>query len=352
MAKGLRVPTFVTILCLTIASVVVFGPAATKAVGSLVGQVRCTLSTACDGGKNASTGPGVQGDSAKGNGVVGGTTFVATSMAHTEGVRGIDNSTTGAGNVGVEGISSLAPGISGFENTGAFSAVQGVDLSTTAAGAGVGGFDNNVTGTNLTTGTGVFGLGGVGGAFVGQDSMAHALELDQMSTGFLLRAFTIAGTTTTEETSLDSMGNFVTKGSVTAHGTPHFVSRTSGGADVVAYGARQTEPTMEDFGEARLTNGQGFVRMDAAFAAAIDRSSNYLVFITPKGDSRGLYVSQQSSGGFVVRENQNGHSTLLFDYRIVAKPFDSNERRMPLVSQREALTDTGHVRFIRPYSHD
>lgn len=352
MVRHLRPPTFITLLCLSVAFVVIFGAVASKAIGPLVGQVSCTLTTACDGGKNSSTGPGAQGDSAKGNGVVGNTTFVASATTHTEGVRGEDKSTSGTGNIGVEGVSPLAPGAAGFEITGAFSATQGLDESTTAPGAGVGGFDANVTGKNTVTGTGVFGDGGVGVAAVGESSMAHALELDVTHGGFLLRAFNIGATTTTEETSLDSLGNLITKGSVTAHGTPKFVSKTSAGPEVVAYGSRQTEPTMEDFGEARLIGGQAFVRMDPAFASAIDRSTNYLVFVTPKGDSRGLYISQQSAAGFTVRENQGGHSTLAFDYRIVAKPFDSNAARLPVAAQAELLNETGHVHMIQPYMHN
>lgn len=352
MVKRLRAPTLLTLLCFVVAFVATVGAVASSATsGPLVGQTLCSLATTCDGGKNSSTGPGVQGDSAKGFGTVGNTTFVASAATHTEGVRGEDKSTTGTGNIGVEGVSPKAPGVAGFELTGAFSAVQGFDESTTAVGAGVGGFDANVTGTSATTGTGVFGDGGVGGAFVGESSAAHALELDVTHAGHLLRAFSISGTTVTEETSLDSSGNFVTKGSVTAHGTPTFVSKTWTGPEVVAYGSRQTVPTMEDLGEGRLVNGQGFVRIDPAFASAIDRSASYLVFITPKGDSRGLYVTQQSAAGFVVRENQGGHSTLAFDYRIVAKPFDSNAGRLPLVTQRESLSDTAHSSFIRPYTH-
>jgi hypothetical protein len=92
--------------------------------------------------------------------------------------------------------------------------------------------------------------------------------------------------------------------------------------------------------------------MDPAFSSAIDRLANYLVFITPKGDSRGLYVSHQSAAGFTVRENQGGHSTLAFDYRIVAKPFDSNQPRLPLATQGELLTETRHVHMPQTYVHN
>jgi hypothetical protein len=43
-----------------------------------------------------------------------------------------------------------------------------------------------------------------------------------------------------------------------------------------------------------------------------------------------LWASRRHSSAFAVRESQGGHSTLTFDYRIVAKPCDTNAARLPL----------------------
>jgi len=350
MPKRSRIPKFFILLSLAVVFVLMVGAFASGAtnLSALFGQVSCTSAAACDGGINASTGPGVQGDSAKGLGVVGNTTFKASATANRAGVFGLDKSTAGTGNFGVEGSSPALVGAAGFTAGGNFGAVQGFAASTTAAGAGVTAFSANFTGPSATTGTGLFADGGVGVTAVGESSMAHALELDVTHSGSLLRGFSLSGTTATEEIQIDAAGNEILKGKLTQHGSPHLVSRTSAGAEVVAYGARQTQPTMEDVGEARLVNGQAFVRMDPIFASAIDRSGNYLIFVTPRGDSRGLYVSQQSAAGFVVRENQGGHSSLAFDYRIVGKPYDSNEARLPLVTQRESLNDSWHSPLRAP----
>jgi len=45
----------------------------------------------------------------------------------------------------------------------------------------------------------------------------------------------------------------------------------------------------------------------------------YHVFLTPKGDCEGLYVSNESASGFEVHELRNGHSSIGFDYRIMAR---------------------------------
>ncbi len=89
---------------------------------------------------------------------------------------------------------------------------------------------------------------------------------------------------------------------------------------------------MEDTGTARLLNGEGAVRFDPAFASTIDASRGYQVFLTPNGDTRGLYVSAKYEGGFIVRENEHGRSSVHFDYRVVAHPYGASDVRLPRLS--------------------
>ena len=113
---------------------------------------------------------------------------------------------------------------------------------------------------------------------------------------------------------------------------------STSGYHVVSYAPRESVPTMEDTGEGQLVNGSAYVRIDPALANVIDRTTNYVVLITPEGDSRGLYVTQKTPAGFAVRENQGGRSTLAFGYRIVAKPYGSREPRLPMVYTHRAQT--------------
>jgi hypothetical protein len=110
--------------------------------------------------------------------------------------------------------------------------------------------------------------------------------------------------------------------------------RTTGfsGTKRMSYSARTTTPVMEDFGEAQLVDGRGYVKLDPALADVIDRRHAYFVFITPEGDSNGLYVTQKSPAGFVVREQRAGRSTLAFQYRILAKPVDDDATRLALAA--------------------
>ncbi len=62
--------------------------------------------------------------------------------------------------------------------------------------------------------------------------------------------------------------------------------------------------------------------------AAVVHTADYHVFLTPKGDSRGLYVSSQSATGFTVHEQQGGTNSLAFSYRVVARRKDVEAVRL------------------------
>jgi hypothetical protein len=52
-----------------------------------------------------------------------------------------------------------------------------------------------------------------------------------------------------------------------------------------------------------------------------------MVFLTPEGDCRGLYVRRKSATSFQVREHMGGTSNIAFSYRIVGRRKDIKEHR-------------------------
>ena len=71
---------------------------------------------------------------------------------------------------------------------------------------------------------------------------------------------------------------------------------TRGGATVTSFSSNSTRPTVEDSGSATLVRGAAAVRLDPTFAAAID-AGNYRVFLTPGGDTHGLFVAAKTAHG-------------------------------------------------------
>ena len=87
--------------------------------------------------------------------------------------------------------------------------------------------------------------------------------------------------------SVDNSGNEQIAGTLYTAGSCSVGCIAGRGAQrrVVSYAPRESQPTMEDFGEAQLQNGQAYVRLDAAFANVIDTRARYLVILTPEGES-------------------------------------------------------------------
>ena len=97
------------------------------------------------------------------------------------------------------------------------------------------------------------------------------------------------------------------------------------------YSLESPESWFEDFGTGQVVGGRGLVRFDPEFAA-LTRGDKYHVFLTPRGDCRGLYVNAETSDGFEVHELQGGTSTVSFDYRVVARRKDVAGRRLECVT--------------------
>lgn len=76
-----------------------------------------------------------------------------------------------------------------------------------------------------------------------------------------------------------------------------------------------------------MAGGRALVDLDPDYAAVV-RTEDYHVFLTPEGDSRGLYVTNKRPSGFEVREQQGGTGTLTFSYRVVARRADIDVERL------------------------
>ncbi len=343
---------------------------AASAFATVASAVSCATSGSCVSGSNTSSGPGVSGTSAKGYGVEG----ISTSN---DGLKGISTSSNGlsassTSSYGVKGESSTNYAVYAASKSGGGvlattsntsdtkqAAVTGNDLSTNGSdNDGVLGTVTNgnygVEGTSgddarggvagsATSGVGVRAASNSGQALVAQSTSDEALfamtssghEAAEIANrggavGLVAEAGIVAiqgiglghGDPLMLQTSNGSQTSTVFY--VDANGNVHYAgslesfAETPSGATVSSYGTTTTRPTVEDTGTAHLTAGTAAVALDPTFAATIDRTSAYRVFITPAGETRGLFVASRSLRGFTVREVQGGRSSTDFDYRIVA----------------------------------
>jgi hypothetical protein len=135
-------------------------------------------------------------------------------------------------------------------------------------------------------------------------------------------------TITKEKCFITPYANLVCTGSLQARAL-RARHRNSNGQHVLTYASESAAATIEDVGTGRMSGGVANVQIDPAFASVMD-GKWYCVFLTPLGDTRGLYVSMKTPSAFQVRETEHGRSTLEFDYRIVAHPLDAENDRLPI----------------------
>jgi len=92
------------------------------------------------------------------------------------------------------------------------------------------------------------------------------------------------------------------------------------------------------------------VKIDPAFAETISEAADYHVFITPRGDSKGLYVIHATAAGFEVRESGGGTSSLTFDYKIVGKRrgYEAQRLRDVTADFAQAKASAAHADANRP----
>src|SRR5579863_2542965 len=145
-----------------------------------LGIISCSSSSPCQEGKNAGTGSGLEGISAKGKGVIGQTTFNSTSSSNGQaGVLGQDKSTSGTNDVGVKGTSTNGTGVVGVSTSA--TGVVGTSGSFLGCGTrpgvcGTAGTGNGVYGASTNDNGGEFHAGvgvaseGRSGVFATDDS--------------------------------------------------------------------------------------------------------------------------------------------------------------------------------------
>jgi hypothetical protein len=120
-------------------------------------------------------------------------------------------------------------------------------------------------------------------------------------------------------------GNLFVSGQIFA-GTKDAIVPFSDGSHRLMHCMESPEHWFEDFGGARLKGGTAIVKLDTDFARTI-KTGDYRVFLTPEGDSCGLYVKSKRGDAFEVRELQGGTSNVAFSYRIVGRRQDIKRHR-------------------------
>lgn len=305
------------------------------------GQSFSTSGTGVSGAALATTGfaVGVAGnsDSTSGVGVVG-TATAATGSAF--GVKGVSGSSTGVGVLGIADTTAGANlGVEGMNSSPAGAGVQGTNSSTTGSAFGVAALTVSTGGIamyavavepSITTGAArpvaVWGStnqsGGIAVAGTADDGYALAAANYSSNSATVRFENQVDDDTALIMRLTSNFGDCIidVSGNLLCSGTKSAVVPVDGGTRKVAlYAVEAPENWFEDAGSARLANGSAVVHLESIFAQTVNSGVEYHVFLTPKGDCKGLYVANETAASFEVRELGGGTTNIAFDYRIMAR---------------------------------
>jgi hypothetical protein len=254
----------------------------------------------------------------------------------TNGSTGVyGNSDTGDGVYGRSG--APGPGQAGVFGTAASSSAIGQIQTGAMAGVwGDTGYDFSLV--NPSYGVGVMGTAddGIAGEFANDGNNAPTLSVINYGTGGLGSAGKgTPGLFTTIRASSATGTCGIGGGSMSCTGPIKSLATTGGGQGTVeTYAPQAAESWMEDYGTGATEHGVGVVQIDPVFADTVTADTSYHVFLTPLGDSKGLYVVKTGPTSFQVRESGGGTSSIGFDYKIVAKRRGYEAQRLVDVTDR------------------
>jgi hypothetical protein len=265
-----------------------------------------TVNRAVEGDDYANGGLAMFGDelATSGNtlGVLG-QTFSLTSTA-------VEGANFGGGGYGVYGYVNRAD--TTFANA---SGVRGIDYAGSSLGAG------------LEFASGVWGdtADNVAVGMLATADGGNAMAVFNDSTNYTTMYITNFEETSPNAFILDVSSfyggfcNFMANGTLSCSGGLTSVVPADNNKKVQVYSVQSPENWFEDFGSGQLASGVARVQLETTFAHTVNPGVDYHVFVTPKGDCKGLYVTNEGPGGFEVHELGGGQSSIAFDYRIVAR---------------------------------
>ncbi len=313
---------------------------------AIVGQDLGTTGAQANAGVGGTSveGTGVFGTSTSGSGIFG-------SSNSSVGVDGISVSSYGVAGTSTSGTGVTGGGVIGVTGAGSAESIvaygQGGELYRGVSSGFADVFDVLDDGTTITgpiysntiNANGITGDRGVDGQGSNYGLVGYSPNSALMGAGIGAQAdngdIYVGFNSSSEVFLVDGGGNIQIAGLIyTSGGCSLGCSKNANGSGrhVVSFTPAESEPTTEDFGEGQLRDGIARVQIAADFANTIDRNATYMVFLSPEGDNRGLYVTDKTPSGFAVHESQGGQSSLAFSYRIVAKRFGVAQRRLPMIN--------------------
>jgi len=107
--------------------------------------------------------------------------------------------------------------------------------------------------------------------------------------------------------------------------------------DRIMYAPEAPEVLFQDYGQGQLINGVAQINLDPTISKNITVNSKHplRVFVQLEGDCNGVYVTEKTKTGFVVKELLNGKSNTNFTWNITANRADRKDDNGNITSKFE-----------------
>lgn len=111
---------------------------------------------------------------------------------------------------------------------------------------------------------------------------------------------------------------------IVGNGTVNTIVKDQNGNSVTMTCPEAPDIVFQDFGVGQLENGEAVIVFDPTLSKNIVVNEEFplKVFIQPEGMCNGLFVTEKTQNGFVVKELQNGQSNVGFSWMITAQRAD------------------------------
>jgi hypothetical protein len=119
------------------------------------------------------------------------------------------------------------------------------------------------------------------------------------------------------------------------------------GTNTALYTNVSTDVTIMTTGTATLSQGRASIAFDKAFTECVSSEEPVVVTVTPTGSSNGVFLSQVTSTGFTVQENNAGKSSVTVNYIAVGKRAGYEQPRLS-----KEVIETGYTGKLARGLHD
>lgn len=269
----------------------------------------------------STTGSGVMGrSSVNGHGVYGISTGNASGVRadNTSGGKALDARNTGSGDgASITSVSGHGAVVSTNAGSGGFSLWslnQGATNGTAIAGEGAG--------LSIT----YFTAGSVGGVFNGQKYGVYGYSYagnggTTTAGGFFRDSISATNDYNAYVAAYIGATNYKIMGT----GAVSTIVDDTKGGQAIMYAPEAPEVLFEDYGTGKLANGQAYINLDPIFAKNVTINDKHplRVYVQLEGECKGVYVTEKTANGFLVKELGGGTSNVSFSYHVVANRADS-----------------------------